>query len=89
MKTRSDFVIEQMERAGKHINYAPDGVRIVTLIAQQPYSCVTLADGSTRGTGMSKCNPKDPYDEEVGLTIATFRAMRNLKLAVINSLDGV
>jgi hypothetical protein len=63
----------------------PLSVRIGSVVARSGYTCVTLAglagDGNSSllGVGFAKKNAVDAYDPKIGLSIATFRAMRDLR----------
>lgn len=53
------------------------------VVIKRPYTMVEVTYGNDRFYGFSKASPKDPFDPQVGISIATFRAVREVDETMI------
>ena len=88
----NDFSQRELERARDRLRaqsnlisagYLPPlPIRHVTTVIRVPYVSVTAKVGtgpaSITGVGFAKCAPNDMFDPSVGISIAAFRAVRDL-----------
>jgi hypothetical protein len=57
-----------------------DEIQVTELDMTGPYTHVCVEYYGDRGHGFAKCSPSDPYDSLTGVSLATFRAVRDLRL---------
>ena len=74
-----NFATNELERATRRLRIKRDKPILVDkVIIQRPYTMVELAFGEDHYYGFAKASPQDEFDPEVGISIATFRAVREV-----------